>query len=194
MLRATGLSCERDRRQLFSALAVSLDPGQVLQVTGANGSGKTTLLKMLVGLYTEFEGDIAWSLERPPLYLGHSPGVSPRMTVSENLVWLCSLQNTRVSDTEIDPVLSALGLAGYQDNFCQNLSEGQRKRVNLARFMLCENPCWVMDEPFSSIDTAGLSYLESEMQRHLAQGGGIILTSHQSLAINSDLRQLALTP
>ena len=72
MLQASGLRCERDRRQLFSDLAVQLSPGEMLQVKGKNGSGKTTLLKILVGLFTDFEGDISWDLERPPLYLGHS--------------------------------------------------------------------------------------------------------------------------
>jgi len=194
MLRASGLSCARDRRHLFTALDVSLDAGQLVQVTGRNGSGKTTLLKILTGLYTEFEGEVTWSIERPPLYLGHSPGVNPRLTVTENLGWLCHLQDTDAALADIDEVLDVLGMAGYQDTYCHNLSEGQRKRVNLARFLLCENPCWIMDEPFSSIDSTGLRYLEEKMQAHLEQGGGIILTSHQRPMFAVDIDQVALTP
>ena len=193
MLRASGLCCERDRRQLFSALDVSLDAGQLVQVTGRNGSGKTTLLKILSGLYTDFEGEVAWSIDRPPLYLGHSPGVNPRLTVTENLNWLCHLQDTDPAAGDLDDVLSVLGMAGYQDTLCHNLSEGQRKRVNLARFLLCENACWIMDEPFSSIDTAGLRYLEDRMQGHLERGGGIILTSHQRPMFAVDIQPVALS-
>lgn len=194
MLLARGLSCERSRRQLFSALDVELGPGQLLQVRGRNGSGKTTLLRILMGFFTDFEGEIEWDLESPPLFLGHSPGVNPRMTVVENIRWLCLMQDTEVTDGEIDRVLVVLGLEGYQDSFCSGLSEGQRKRVNLARFFLCDNPCWIMDEPFSSIDAAGFDHLQERMQSHLQAGGGILLTSHQTLTLESEIRMLDLTP
>lgn len=194
MLHATGLGCERDRRQLFSALDFSLAPSQVLQVTGPNGSGKTTLLKILMGLYTEFEGEVDWALEQSPLYLGHRPSVSPRLTVIENLDWLCGLYDRQVDENDMDEVLAALGLDGYQDTFCNSLSEGQRKRVNLARFILCPNKCWIMDEPFSSIDTLGLGYLQDRMQDHVAGGGSIILTSHQALTLDTQIHRLELNP
>ena len=179
---------------MFSALDVSLVPGQVLQVTGQNGSGKTTLLKILVGLYTDFEGEVSWSLDQAPLYLGHSPSVSARLTVVENLHWLCALQDQAVDEARMDSVLASVGLAGYQDTYCKNLSEGQRKRVNLARYLLCSNPCWIKDEPFSSIDTAGLAYLQARMAGHLDDGGAIILTSHQKPDLDRELTILELMP
>ncbi|MBT4163002.1 MAG: cytochrome c biogenesis heme-transporting ATPase CcmA [Gammaproteobacteria bacterium] len=193
MLQAISLHCDRSRRQLFTALDISVAPGQLLQVRGPNGSGKTTLLKILVGLYTDYRGDIEWSLDRPPLYLGHSPGVNSRMTVVENLKWLCQLQGEHCDDQSIDLVLDALGLHGYQETNCSSLSEGQRKRVNLARFFLVNNPCWVMDEPFSSIDVLGFEHLQQRMQEHLSAGGAIILTSHQELTLDAEIRMLELS-
>ena len=192
MLQAISLHCDRSRRQLFTALDISVAPGQLLQVRGPNGSGKTTLLKILVGLYTDYRGDIEWSLDRPPLYLGHSPGVNSRMTVVENLKWLCQLQGEHCDDQSIDLVLDALGLHGYQETNCSSLSEGQRKRVNLARFFLVNNPCWVMDEPFSAIDADGLSFLMAILQEHLDVNGGIIISTHQPITIDRPINTLAL--
>ena len=185
MLQAEGLSCERSRRRLFSGLQVSLAAGELLHVRGANGSGKTTLLRILMGLYTDYEGDIDWQLEKPPLYMGHSPAINARLTVEENVRWLCSLQDVDVADAALDESLSAIGLGGYQDTNCSQLSEGQKKRVNLVRFFLCENPCWIMDEPFSALDVAGFDYLQQAIQRHLDGSGAIVLTSHQETTIAS---------
>ena len=73
------------------------------------------------------------------------------------------------------------------------LSEGQRKRVGLARFFLCHNPCWIMDEPFSAIDPVGLASLQQVMEAHLHEGGAIILTSHQQLPLDGPAKYLDLS-
>lgn len=192
MLQVRGLSCERGDRQLFAGLSFSLSSGEILQFTGSNGSGKTTLLKMLMGLFTDYSGEIDWSLDKPPLYLGHRPGLSDRLTVLENLRWLCALQGIEPAPADLDNALELIGLAGYQDTACGSLSEGQRKRVNLSRFLLCDNPCWIMDEPFSAIDRSGLTFLETRMQAQLAAGGAILLTSHQALELDAKITRVEL--
>ena len=194
MLQATGLSCRRSRRPLFSDLTVSLSEGEVLHVRGANGSGKSTLLRILMGLFTDYEGSVDWELERAPLYLGHKSAIKLRLTVQENIRWLCELQDIEVASSDIDRVLALLGLAGYQETPCARLSEGQRKRVGLARFFLCHNPCWIMDEPFSAIDPVGLASLQQVMEAHLHEGGAIILTSHQQLPLDGPAKYLDLSP
>ena len=193
MLQATGLSCRRSRRPLFSDLTVSLSEGEVLHVRGANGSGKSTLLRILMGLFTDYEGSVDWELERAPLYLGHKSAIKLRLTVQENIRWLCELQDIEVASSDIDRVLALLGLAGYQETPCARLSEGQRKRVGLARFFLCHNPCWIMDEPFSAIDPVGLASLQQVMEAHLHEGGAIILTSHQQLPLDGPAKYLDLS-
>ena len=193
MLRVEDLYCERDRRQLFSALSFAVQPGQVLQVVGSNGSGKTTLLKILVGLYSDFEGEVAWSLDRPPVYLGHRLGVNQQLTVLENLAWYCQLQDSAFSESQLLGVLRQLELNGFEDSMCGNLSEGQLKRVALARFLVSENGFWVMDEPFSSIDAAGIEVLERCIEKQVAAGGSVVLTSHQANLSNEHLVTLELT-
>ncbi len=193
MLQVDGLSCERDRRVLFSDLSFSVSPGEILQVVGANGTGKTTLLKILMGLFSDYEGEVEWSLEQPPVFLSHNPGVKDTLTVEENLNWLCRLQGVTLSETMLEEALTATGIARYRYSLCRNLSAGQRKRVNLARFYIVENDCWVMDEPFSSIDAEGVERLETKFADRAKAGSAVILTSHQTLSIGARVRQLELS-
>ena len=192
MLQVENAGCERDGRQLFEDLSFSLSPGELLQVVGGNGSGKSTLLRVLLGLYTECYGDIDWALDRPPLYLGHRLGIKQSLTVIENLRWFGVLREEAVNEARIEEAVYKLGLSGFEDSLCSHLSEGQRKRVALGQFLIIDNPCWVMDEPFSAIDADGLSFLMAILQEHLDVNGGIIISTHQPITIDRPINTLAL--
>jgi len=192
MLEVKNLFCERDERLLFGSLSFSLTPGSVLQIKGPNGAGKTTLLRILCGLFKEYKGDVNWDLERHPLYLGHKPGVKDLLTVRENLSWLCEIQQMSPTSQEISAALTEVGLGLYEDVLAGNLSEGQRKRINLARFYLIESPVWLLDEPFSAIDVEGISKLEERFRRHIREGGSIIFTSHQMINMDQKIDELLL--
>jgi heme exporter protein A len=192
VLIVSDLSCERDQRLLFDQLSFQLNKGEVLQIKGPNGAGKTTLLRILCGLYDEFEGKVNWQLEQHPLYLGHKPGVKDLLTTAENLRWLCGLHDMKVTADKLASGLSEVGLKGYDDIPCGHLSEGQRKRVNLARFYLLDAMVWLLDEPFSAIDVEGVTRFEALMSRHVADGGAIIIISHQIIDVEADVRVLDL--
>ena len=192
MLQVEGLTCERDQRFLFTDLCFVVQPGEIVQVAGANGTGKTTLLKILMGLYTDFAGSVVWNTQRPPLYLSHKAGVKDALTVAENLSWLCQLQDHQLTQTQLDTALNLTGLRHYADVPCGSLSEGQRKRVNLTRFYLLENSCWVMDEPFSSLDAEFVTLFEGLLQRHIEDRGTVIVTSHQAIKVDAPVTRLEL--
>jgi heme exporter protein A len=192
MLQVRNAGCERDGRLLFEDLSFSLAPGELLQVVGGNGSGKSTLLKVLLGLYTDCQGDINWSVDEAPLYLGHRLGIKQSLTVIENLRWFGVLREAPVSQGRIDEAVYKLGLTGFGGSLCAHLSEGQRKRVALGQFLIMDNPCWVMDEPFSAIDADGLSFLMAILQEQLDVNGGIIISTHQPITIDRPINTLAL--
>jgi heme exporter protein A len=181
MLETQQLTCERNHRILFQDLSISLSKGEVLQVEGANGAGKSTLLRVLAGLYEDFEGEVSWQVEDYPLYIGHKVGVKDAMSARENLMWLADLQASDVSKGDIDSALARVSLAGYEDVLCGEMSEGQRKRVNLARLFLLHNPVWILDEPFSAIDKEGVASITGRINEHLSNAGTVILTSHQAV-------------
>jgi heme exporter protein A len=192
MLTVSQLTCERDHRCLFENLSFSLGAGQLLQIEGGNGAGKTTLLRILGGLYTDYSGSVSWELASQPLYLGHKPGVKDLLSARENLVWLAGLQQSGIDVDSIDQALSEVGLRGYEEVLCGAMSEGQRKRVNLARLYLLQAQVWILDEPFSAIDRQGVERLEARMQTHIDAGGALIVISHQLLAGVTPVKSLRL--
>tara|TARA_B110000503_G_scaffold43639_1_gene71347 strand:- start:6357 stop:6941 length:585 start_codon:yes stop_codon:yes gene_type:complete len=192
MLNVSQLSCERDHRLLFENLSFAVGEGEVLLVEGGNGAGKTTLLRILCGLYTEFNGLVDWQLSQSPVYVGHKPGVKDLLSARENLAWLTSLHQISVTAAQITEALRQVGLRGFEEVPCGAMSEGQRKRVNLARLYLLDSQAWVLDEPFSAIDVAGIASLEARIDMHLGSGGLLILTSHLPLTLSRSVKTLRL--
>jgi heme exporter protein A len=192
MLTVSQLTCERDHRYLFEDLSFVVGAGELLQIEGGNGAGKTTLLRILGGLYTDFSGSVSWDLTSQPLYLGHKPGVKDLLSARENLTWLAGLQQAGVDVATVDQALAEVGLRGYEEVLCGAMSEGQRKRVNLARLYLLQAQAWILDEPFSAIDRQGVERLEARMQAHIDTGGVLIVISHQTLSGVTPMRSLRL--
>lgn len=178
---------------MLDSIDFELAAGQSLQVLGGNGQGKSTLLRILIGLFSDFEGDIDWSLETPPLYLGHKIGVKNGLTVLENILWQRQLRADLEQRSTVESTLDALALSDYRHSFCARLSEGQRKRVGLARYFLLKHACWILDEPFSALDAGGIDQLLAAMNEHVNGGGSIIFTSHQAVRLSVDLQTLDLT-
>lgn len=188
LLELRGLACERDERLLFSGLDLCLNTGDVVQIGGPNGAGKTTLLRAIAGISSDYSGQIyyagrdvsaaAWEFAGDSLYLGHLPGIKKALTPSENLAWY---QAQTGAVMPIDQALNAVGLYGYEDTPCYQLSAGQLRRVALARLHLSRARIWILDEPFTAIDKLGVSQLEALIAQQSARGGLVILTSHQDL-------------
>lgn len=192
MLSASGLECVRGEQRLFAGLGFSLQPGTLLAVRGANGSGKTSLLRMLCGLLPPAAGRIAWNgsaitslgeeYRSQLAYLGHHNAVKDELNAPENL----SL-SLRVAGVDADPVqcLAALEWSGLHERrrqACATLSQGQRRRVALARLWLSRaRPLWILDEPFTALDVSAIAQLKQRFIEHCQHGGAIILTTHQAL-------------
>lgn len=187
-LSARALSCERDGRSLFEGLEFELAPGTALQIEGANGAGKSTLIRTLIGTASDFTGEILWqgkpfpaalpALRASLLYIGHNAGVRRGLTPLENLAWYGA------SGAAAMAALDAVGLYGFEDVLCQQLSAGQNRRVALARLYLPEAPAlWILDEPLAALDVAGVASLEAQMNLHMQGGGCVLFTSHQPVAI-----------
>jgi len=195
LLQADNLYCERDDRVLIRELAFSLQSGEVMQIEGPNGSGKTTLLRILCGLSDDYEGEIFWQGEsiarvaqafrRDTLYFGHLTGVKFSLTARENLRWLLQLKGISVVQTEldehIDRALQQVGLLSYEDVPVYSLSAGQKRRVALARLLIEPARLWVLDEPFTAIDRAGVAELEQLIQQQAVAGGAVLITTHHAL-------------
>jgi heme exporter protein A len=195
MLDVSDLECTRGDRRLFSGLCFGLAPGTLLHVQGANGSGKTTLLRAVCGLLQPQHGDIRWAgksirrlkedYSREVLYLGHLNGIKHDLTGLENLSVSATLDGDHVEEVQIWNALKRMGLAGFEDLPTRVLSQGQKKRVALARLLLSNARLWVLDEPFTALDKAAVELLQALIAEHVAEAGMAIITTHQEVALTS---------
>lgn len=192
LLKVETLACERDDRLLFRDLGFRAAGGELWQVAGPNGAGKSTLLRILAGLFGFYSGRVCWSMAGVPtqqiLFLGHRSGLREELTARENLAWYCALHQQPVS--AIDAALTSVGMAGYEDVPVAQMSAGQQRRVALARLWLPGKQVWILDEPFTAVDAAGVDMLEQRLRQQVADGGLVIYSSHHRLA--EDSRQVLL--
>ncbi len=200
-LSAHQVSCERDDRILFENLDLSINKGDLIQLVGPNGAGKTTLLRLLAGLNQDFDGEVRWhgkniqqcfqDYARQRLYIGHLSAIKKVLTPLENLRWFVSSW-PQVKEDDLWQALEEVTLAGYEDVPCQQLSAGQQRRVALARLLITPTPLWILDEPFTALDKAGVAWLEGHLARHVSAGGTVLITSHHALSEIPGLRQIEL--
>ncbi|MGF1548542.1 MAG: cytochrome c biogenesis heme-transporting ATPase CcmA [Thiotrichales bacterium] len=195
MLEVLSLSCERGDRQLFDEVSFALQPGSLLHVLGRNGSGKTTLLRTLCGLFFASAGEIRWNgrpvaeqgeeYRKDLLYLGHLNGIKLDLTAEENLHIAAALDADDAAPAAIGEALRQIGLAGFEDLPAKVLSQGQKRRVALARLLLSSARIWVLDEPFTALDVAAVEQLQQIIAAFVQRGGIVILTTHQEVPLTS---------
>lgn len=177
VLSLSALSCSREGRRLFHDLNFTVAAGEYVELTGPNGSGKSTLLRSMVGLFQDYDGVIDCASF---LYLGHRAAVSPLLTPMDNCRWFLDLLGVSAQPL---PALERVGLAGYEDIACQNLSAGQQRRVALARLLLVQRPLWLLDEPLTALDDAGAQLVSVMISEQLAREGAVICATHQPLGL-----------
>jgi heme exporter protein A len=195
MLEVSDLECRRGDRLLFSGLSFSIEAGTLLHVRGRNGSGKTTLLRALCGLLTPDSGAVLWNGEdtrrlgedfhADTLYFGHLNGIKSDLTGIENLRIAATLDGDRLAEERLWEALGQMGLAGFEDLPTRVLSQGQKKRVALARLLLSEAPLWILDEPFTALDVDAVDQLQMLIAEHVANDGLVVLTTHQEVPLTS---------
>jgi heme exporter protein A len=179
-LAVRGLACRRGDRLLFEGLGFELHAGQVIWLRGANGRGKTSLLRLLAGLSRPAGG----TLERPGgprglVYIAHSNALKDDLSALENLQFLARLHGDEADDAACVEALRRFGLASRRRAPVRTLSQGQRRRVALARLALVRPATlWVLDEPFDALDADGILTLNRLLSDHARSGGAVILTSH----------------
>lgn len=199
MLTVQNLGCVRGDRLLFKNVGFELKAGGLLYVLGENGSGKTSLLRLLCGFLRPEDGAVHWhgnNIKQDPevyrsslLYIGHLNGLKDDLTALENLLISARLAGYEVNAEKALAALVRIGLKHCSNLPVRVLSQGQKRRVALARLWLTKSPLWVLDEPFSALDASSVAVLASHLGEHLSNGGMTIITTHQDVTIGAKFTQ-----
>lgn len=193
-LELRNLACSRGGRRLFAGLSRCVPRGQALRVVGPNGSGKTSLLRTVCGLLAASRGEVLWrghvladlpdGLGGELLYIGHAASLKSELSALDNLRSACELAGTPVSAAQATAALERAGLKGQHGVAVGRLSQGQRRRAALARLALpLRLPLWVLDEPFTALDSDAVAWVEELLRTHTRRAGTVVFTCHQHPAI-----------
>lgn len=204
MLDIHGISCHRGNRKLFGPLSVSVPAGRLLSVEGPNGSGKTTLLRAICGLTVPEQGTICWhgrpiaeqreQFTAQLTYIGHRNGLKDDLTPVENVRAGMQIAGHAIAGAMVRTALEAVGIGLSLHRLpTKVLSEGQKRRVALARLWCAEQPLWVLDEPFTALDARSSQLLRERLQQQVERGGIVVVATHQAIGLQTQaVQQLRL--
>jgi heme exporter protein A len=164
----------------------------MLWVLGANGSGKTSLLRLLCGLARPESGVVSWNgrdvrqsrdaFNADLLYAGHAPAIKDDLTALENLRFGLAQSGITATQARAQTALTQFGLDASGGVMARALSQGQRRRVGLARLALAASkPLWILDEPFTALDREATQLVQTHLEAQLQRGGSVVFTSHQEV-------------
>lgn len=199
-LRLEALAAERGGKHVFADVTMDVVAGTLLRVLGPNGAGKTTLLRILAGLGAASAGSVRWHLSdaterrasEAAVFAGHANAMNDALTVAENLSYAAALAGFDGTMANVRRALAQLDVEKLIHRRFGSLSQGQRKRASLARLLLRAQPgerAWLLDEPFVALDTDTQAKLAAFISEELAAGALVVLTSHQTVAINAPKSQ-----
>jgi heme exporter protein A len=190
LFEARALHLWRGENHLLRHVSFTLRSGEFLQVVGPNGVGKSTLLRAVCGLLPVESGELLWrgapiareaeEYDSNLAYLAHANGLKADLTAEENLRYELALRRSLAVD-EIAATLKLVGIAQCAKLPMRVLSAGQRRRLALARVVLCRARLWVLDEPTTNLDADGIALVERLMLEHLAKEGAILTAAHLGL-------------
>lgn len=188
MISVSALTVSRGERVLFRDLSFAVASGEVLALTGANGAGKTSLLRTLAGFLRPDAGQIAYegtdlqeARRRHLHWQGPLDGLKTARRADDELAF-----QTRFAGADADGIAAAVDLLALKpllDLEVRQLSAGQRRRLALARLIAAPRPLWLLDEPFSPLDSRWRAVFGTLMQAHVDKGGAVIAAVHDPLPI-----------
>lgn len=179
-LAARNLACRRGDRLLFAGLKLSVQPGDLLHITGANGTGKSSLMRILAGLLRPFEGNVTHSGSMA--LIDERLALDPEWTLRKALAFWerldgCTDPSNPLAVMELEPLLNVP---------VRYLSTGQRKRAAFARLLSAPKQIWLLDEPFNGLDVDACAKVRALTQLHCGGGGICVIASHQDIGMEAE--------
>lgn len=192
-LTATNLTKRYRGRNVVEGLSISLSSGEIVGLLGPNGAGKTTSFYMIVGLVQMDAGSISLDgtdLSRAPMhararagigYLPQEASVFRKLSVRDNLKAVVELRRnlSRQSRSQlVDRLLDEFRLREVETSSGEQLSGGERRRVEIARALAAEPAFMLLDEPFSGVDPISVADIKDEIRDLARRRIGILITDH----------------
>jgi lipopolysaccharide export system ATP-binding protein len=200
ILEVRGLVKFYGRRKVVDGVDFEVDAGEVVGLLGPNGAGKTTSFRMATGQITPQGGQVLFNGQDVTLlpmyrrarlgmgYLSQETSVFRKLTVEKNILAIleampvCRSLKRSLTRRErwqrTDAILDQFGLNRVRKNNAARLSGGEKRRLEIARCLVCEPLLILLDEPFTGIDPKTIADIQQIVRDLRNQGIGILLTDH----------------
>lgn len=181
------------RKQVLQNVNLQAGEGSCIGILGANGSGKSTLLSILAGVLSADGGqffcdgvDLLKERKQRARLVGYVPQGTPlieELSARDNL--LLWYDRHQLREQLENGVLKLLGIEEFLKVPVSKMSGGMKKRLSIGCAMAAQPPILLLDEPTAALDLACKQSISSWLQQYKAQGGILLLTTH-------DVMELAL--
>ncbi len=200
ILEVRGLVKYYGRRCVVNGVDFDVDRGEVVGLLGPNGAGKTTSFRMTTGQVEPNDGHVRFDgqdVTALPMYLrarrgmGYLPqegSVFRKLSVEQNILAILEVLpvhrtlGRRLRRAErwerTDAVLDQFGLNHVRKNVAARLSGGEKRRLEIARCLVCDPLLILLDEPFTGIDPITIADIRAIVGQLRNLGIGVLLTDH----------------
>jgi lipopolysaccharide export system ATP-binding protein len=205
ILEVKGLVKYYGRRKVVDGVNFDVELGEVIGLLGSNGAGKTTSFRMVTGQIAPNDGVVLFDnsdVSALPMYrrarlgmgyLAQEPSVFRKLTVEQNvLAILEAMPQNRILGRKLtrkerwdrtDKVLEQFGLTRLRKNNAWRLSGGEKRRLEIARCLVCDPLLILLDEPFTGIDPPTIADIQAIVRDLRKQNIAILVTDHQAREI-----------
>ncbi|MDH8701537.1 lipopolysaccharide export system ATP-binding protein [Dysgonomonadaceae bacterium PH5-43] len=192
ILRTEDLVKKYRNRTVVNHVSINVKQGEIVGLLGPNGAGKTTTFYMSVGLVTPNEGKIFlddMEITKFPVYkraqhgigyLAQEASVFRKMTVEDNIrsVLEMTKQTKEYQKDKLESLIQEFGLEKVRKNLGDQLSGGERRRVEIARCLAIDPKFIMLDEPFAGVDPIAVQDIQQIVGKLKHKNIGILITDH----------------
>ena len=195
MLLTKNISLFRADKIIFENINLSIGSGKILGLKGKNGSGKTSLIKTILCILEPTSGSIFWkgkNIEKNlydfynnVTYIADKTSSLKQLTINENIKKWKNIFLSKINNDQIEKILQTLKLDSYKNKKTNILSLGETKKLELLRLIIENKKIWILDEPFTNLDSEAIDVIKQTFEDHCKKEGSIIFSSHQNVQINT---------
>jgi ABC-type (unclassified) transport system, ATPase component len=192
VLRTEDLVKKYRSRTVVNHVSIDVKQGEIVGLLGPNGAGKTTTFYMTVGLVTPNQGKIFlgdMEITKFPVYkraqngigyLAQEASIFRKLSVEDNIKAVLEMTNksSEYQKQKLEELISEFGLQKVRKNLGDQLSGGERRRVEIARCLAIDPKFIMLDEPFAGIDPIAVQDIQQIVGKLKHKNIGILITDH----------------